>query len=93
MDPGALPAGRDRHRLGPPRHRLLALAAVLSAAGWAADWLLAEPDSADATTLLACATVVRSRRTEAGAEERDRAREACLTAAALDPADPTPGSA
>ena len=37
--------GSDWDRRG---HRILALAAVPSAAGWAADWLLAEPDSADA---------------------------------------------
>ncbi|MFD9288754.1 hypothetical protein ACFWBV_10690 [Streptomyces sp. NPDC060030] len=79
--------GTDWDRRG---HRLLALAAVPSAAGWAADWLLAEPDSADATTLLALAAVARSRRPKAGPAERDRAREACLTASALDPADPTP---
>uniref|UniRef100_A0AAU3H436 DUF4034 domain-containing protein n=1 Tax=Streptomyces sp. NBC_01401 TaxID=2903854 RepID=A0AAU3H436_9ACTN len=71
-------------------HRILALAAVPSAAGWASDWLLAEPESRDATTLLACATVAKAQRPKAGAGERARARKACLTAAALDRADPTP---
>ncbi|MFJ4843656.1 hypothetical protein [Streptomyces sp. NPDC088746] len=79
--------GTDWDRRG---HRLLALAAVPSAAGWARDWLLAEPDSRDATTLLACATVARAQRPKAGTGEAARAREACLAAAALDPADPTP---
>ncbi|WP_405660832.1 hypothetical protein OG379_08445 [Streptomyces sp. NBC_01166] len=79
--------GTDWDRRG---HRLLALAAVPSAAGWARDWLLAEPDSRDATTLLACATVARAQRPKAGAGEAARAREACLAAAALDPVDPTP---
>ncbi|MFJ8751211.1 hypothetical protein ACIREO_18025 [Streptomyces sp. NPDC102441] len=79
--------GTDWDRRG---HRLLALAVVPSAAGWAGDWLLAEPDSRDAATLLACATVVRAQRPKAGTGDRTRAREACLAAAALDPADPTP---
>ncbi|WP_250289292.1 hypothetical protein [Streptomyces atroolivaceus] len=79
--------GSDWDRRG---HRLLALAAVPSAAGWARDWLLAEPDSSDATTLLACATVARAQRPKADAGEPGRARQACLAAAALDPADPTP---
>lgn len=79
--------GTDWDRRG---HRLLALAAVPSAEGWASDWLLAEPGSADATTLLACATVARAQRPKADARTRDRAREACLAAARLDPADPTP---
>ncbi|MFD7969973.1 hypothetical protein [Streptomyces clavifer] len=79
--------GADWDRRG---HRLLTLAAVPSAAGWARDWLLAEPDSSDAATLLACADVTRALRPKAGAGERVRAREACLAAAALDAADPTP---
>ncbi|GAA2949904.1 MULTISPECIES: hypothetical protein [Streptomyces] len=79
--------GTDWDRRG---HRVMALAEVPSAAGWAGDWLLAEPDSPDATTLLACAGVVRALRPQAKTAERDRAREACRAAAALDPADPTP---
>jgi hypothetical protein len=79
--------GTDWDRRG---HRMLALAAVPSAAGWAHDWLLAEPDSSDAATLLACATVARAQRPKATAGDGDRARETCLAAAALDPADPTP---
>ncbi|MEV6262529.1 hypothetical protein AB0M42_17525 [Streptomyces sp. NPDC051784] len=71
-------------------HRLLALAAVPSAEGWARDWLLAEPGSADATTLLACAAVARAEGARTPSERSDRAREACRAAAALDPADPTP---
>ncbi|MFD9538703.1 hypothetical protein [Streptomyces sp. NPDC060022] len=71
-------------------HRVLALAATPSAAGWAREWLLAEPDSPDAATLLACATVTRALGPKSGAGERERAREACLGAARLDPADPTP---
>jgi len=79
--------GTDWDRRG---HRVLALAETPSAVGWAGDWLLAEPDSPDAATLLACATVARALRPKAAAGERDRAREACLAAARLAPADPTP---
>ncbi|GGZ03133.1 hypothetical protein [Streptomyces nitrosporeus] len=79
--------GTDWDRRG---HRVMVLAGVPSAAGWARDWLLAEPGSPDATTLLACADVLRSLRPKARPAERDRAREACLAAAALAPADPTP---
>ncbi|MDQ0797282.1 hypothetical protein [Streptomyces sp. B1I3] len=79
--------GTDWDRRG---HRVLTLAAVPSATGWARDWLLAEPDSPDAATLLACAAVTRSLRPKADDAERDAARDACLAAAALAPADPTP---
>ncbi|MER5555603.1 hypothetical protein ABT001_28690 [Streptomyces sp. NPDC002793] len=79
--------GRDWDRRG---HRVLSLAAVPSATGWADDWLLAEPDSSDARTLLACATVIRAQRPEATAADGDRAREACRAAVESDPADPTP---
>lgn len=79
--------GADWDRRG---HRVLALAAVPSAAGWAGDWLLAEPDSPDAATLLALAAVARAQRPKARPGDEDRAREACRAAAALAPADPTP---
>ncbi|MFF7371538.1 hypothetical protein [Streptomyces tricolor] len=76
--------GDDWDRRG---HRLTVLAEDPYAAAWASDWLAAEPGSADATALLALALVHRALR---GKEEPDRAREACDTAAALAPADPTP---
>ncbi|WP_225822125.1 hypothetical protein [Streptomyces naphthomycinicus] len=76
--------GDDWDRRG---HRLTVLAQDPYAAAWANDWLAAEPGSADATALLALARVHRALR---GKEEPDGAREACDTAAALAPADPTP---
>ncbi|MEU6668873.1 hypothetical protein [Streptomyces sp. NPDC046727] len=76
--------GDDWDRRG---HRLTVLSRDPYAAAWASDWLAAEPGSADATALLALALVQRALR---GKEEPDRAREACDTAAALAPADPTP---
>ncbi|WP_329452144.1 DUF982 domain-containing protein [Streptomyces sp. NBC_01724] len=76
--------GSDWDRRG---HRVVALAETPSAAGWARDWLLAEPDSADAATLLACATVVRALQ---GKDTPQAAREACVRAARLAPDDPTP---
>ncbi|WP_031095969.1 MULTISPECIES: hypothetical protein [unclassified Streptomyces] len=76
--------GDDWDRRG---HRLTALARDPRAAAWATDWLAAEPGSADATALLALALVHRALR---GEGEPGRAREACDTAAALAPADPTP---
>lgn len=79
--------GTDWDRRG---HRVVALAAASSAYGWAEDWLLAEPDSADAATLLACAAVARALGPKASAGAPGLAREACLTATRLDPADPTP---
>ncbi|MEE1794016.1 hypothetical protein PUR28_25100 [Streptomyces sp. BE308] len=71
-------------------HRVLALAETGSAVEWARDWLLAEPDSADAATLLGCAAVARARRPKAAADAVPLAREACLAAAGRAPADPTP---
>jgi hypothetical protein len=68
-------------------HRITVLALEPYCAAWANDWLLAEPDSADAAVLLALAQVRRALR---GKEKPARAREACLSAAALAPADPTP---
>lgn len=68
-------------------HRVTVLALEPYSAAWARDWLLAEPDSADAAVLLALALVQRALR---GKEKPERAREACRAAAALVPADPTP---
>ncbi|MGW3358840.1 hypothetical protein ACWDFL_26060 [Streptomyces bungoensis] len=85
-----LHTGDDWDRRG---HRVTVLAAEPYAAAWAHDWLLAENEgasgagAADAATLYAHALVVRALR---GKEEPGRAREACRTAAALAPADPTP---
>ncbi|MFV5993635.1 hypothetical protein ACNPQM_14575 [Streptomyces sp. NPDC056231] len=76
--------GHDWDRRG---HRVVSLAETPSAAGWAQDWLLAEPESADAATLLALATVVRALH---GKDTPEAAREACLRAAGLAPDDPTP---
>ncbi|WP_329466051.1 hypothetical protein [Streptomyces sp. NBC_01431] len=76
--------GDDWDRRG---HRMTVLAEPATSAGWAREWLLAEPDSADAATLFACAAVQRCLR---GKESADRARQACLTAAERAPGDPTP---
>ncbi|MFJ4471424.1 hypothetical protein ACIP2X_28645 [Streptomyces sp. NPDC089424] len=76
--------GDDWDRRG---HRITVLALEPYSAAWAATWLLAEPASADAATLLALAEVRRALR---GKDGPCRAREACHRAAALAPADPTP---
>ncbi|WP_411151445.1 hypothetical protein [Streptomyces sp. A30] len=76
--------GDDWDRRG---HRVTVLALEPYSAAWAGDWLLAEPESADAAVLLALAQVRRALR---GKEKPVMAREACRTAAALAPADPTP---
>ncbi|MER0478907.1 tetratricopeptide repeat protein [Streptomyces sp. Edi2] len=68
-------------------HRLTVLATCPGSATWAGDWLLAEPDSGDAATLLALATVHLALRGESGAEA---AAGACATAARMLPDDPTP---
>ncbi|MCH0565543.1 MULTISPECIES: hypothetical protein [unclassified Streptomyces] len=68
-------------------HRIAVLAGEPYCAAWARDWLLAEPDSADATALLAVALVRQCLR---GREKPTRAREACRAAAALVPGAPTP---
>ncbi|WSQ07989.1 hypothetical protein OG604_09630 [Streptomyces sp. NBC_01231] len=68
-------------------HRVTVLAQEPYCAAWANDWLLAEPDSADAAVLLALAQVRRALR---GKEEPARARESCRSAASRAPADPTP---
>ncbi|MFJ6572913.1 hypothetical protein ACIQNU_36460 [Streptomyces sp. NPDC091292] len=76
--------GDDWDRRG---HRVTGLAQESTTAAWARDWRLAEPESADAAALLACATVHRALH---GKDRPDAARSACRTAAALAPADPTP---
>ncbi|MER6418935.1 hypothetical protein [Streptomyces sp. NPDC001137] len=68
-------------------HRVTVLALESYSAAWARDWLLAEPDSADAAVLLALALVQGALR---GKENPERAREACRDAAVRVPADPTP---
>jgi hypothetical protein len=68
-------------------HRLVVLAEGQSSAAWARDWLLAEPESADAAALLACSVVVRALQ---GKDSDDQARDLCRAAARLAPADPTP---
>jgi hypothetical protein len=76
--------GDDWDRRG---HRLTVLAQEAGTYAWTRDWLLAEPESGDASVLLALATV---RRALNGKGKPVRAREACRAAAALLPADPTP---
>lgn len=76
--------GDDWDRRG---HRMAVLAKEPHCAPWAREWLLAEPDSADASALLALALVHRALR---GKEKPARVREACRDAAALVPDDPTP---
>ncbi|WP_030661819.1 hypothetical protein [Streptomyces rimosus] len=68
-------------------HRLVVLAEGPASAAWAGDWRLAEPDSADAAALLACALVFQALR---GKSSADAALEACRLAAAMAPRDPTP---
>jgi hypothetical protein len=68
-------------------HRLVVLAEGPATAAWALDWQLAEPESADAATLLACAAVFRTLR---GKGPEAAAREACRAASRLAPTDPTP---
>ncbi|TDU79062.1 hypothetical protein [Streptomyces sp. KS 21] len=76
--------GDDWDRRG---HRVVVLAETPAATAWAREWLLAEPDSADAATLLACAAVFTALRRKGTPED---AEQACRRAAALLPADPTP---
>ncbi|WP_439947761.1 hypothetical protein [Streptomyces sp. BBFR109] len=76
--------GDDWDRRG---HRVVVLAEPPHTAAWARDWLLAEPESADASVLLGMALVRRALR---GEEKPENARETCRSAAALAPADPTP---
>ncbi|MFJ4004826.1 hypothetical protein ACIPWL_15445 [Streptomyces sp. NPDC090023] len=79
-----LHTGDDWDRRG---HRVTVLAAEPGAHTAAGRWLLAEPGSADAATLLALALVHRALR---GQEDPGHARASCHTAAELAPADPTP---
>ncbi|MER7054837.1 hypothetical protein [Streptomyces sp. NPDC000351] len=76
--------GDDWDRRG---HRVTVLAKEPYCAAWAREWLLAEPESADASVLLALALVRRALR---GKEKPAPARETCRNAAALAPDDPTP---
>ncbi|MFF8943879.1 hypothetical protein ACF1A5_16745 [Streptomyces sp. NPDC014864] len=76
--------GDDWDRRG---HRVTVLAQESHTVAWTRDWLLAEPESADASVLLGAALVQRALR---GKEKPEAAREACRAAAALAPADPTP---
>jgi hypothetical protein len=68
--------GDDWDRRG---HRITVLARESYCAAWAREWLLAEPESADAAVLLALAEV---RRVLHGKAKPLRAREACQAAAA-----------
>ncbi|MGI5141161.1 MULTISPECIES: hypothetical protein [unclassified Streptomyces] len=68
-------------------HRVTVLAQETAALVWAQDWLLAEPDSPCASVLVAHAIVHRALQ---GKERPEAAREACRTAAAQAPEDPTP---
>jgi hypothetical protein len=68
-------------------HHLVVLGEAAAKGGWAQDWMLAEPDSVDAATLHAFALVLTAAR---GKGRASVAREACLTAARLAPADPSP---
>ncbi|MFE7230736.1 hypothetical protein ACWCRF_02545 [Streptomyces sp. NPDC002405] len=68
-------------------HRVTVLAEESHTAAWTRDWLLAEPESADASVLLGMSLVQGAL---CGREKPDRAREACRAAAELAPEDPTP---
>ncbi|MFE1171208.1 hypothetical protein [Streptomyces sp. NPDC058773] len=68
-------------------HRLTVLATTPGSAARAGDWRLAEPDSGDAATLLALATV---RLALHGESSPEAAAAACATAARMLPDDPTP---
>lgn len=68
-------------------HRLTVLAETAAKAGWAKDWLLTEPDSADAAVLHAFAAVLLASR---GKGRTAAAQEACFAAARMVPADPSP---
>ena len=68
-------------------HRLTVLAEAAAKAGWARDWMDTEPDSADAATLHAFATVTLACQ---GKADVPTAQKACLAAAEMVPADPSP---
>ncbi|MFJ2604990.1 hypothetical protein ACIQOU_24045 [Streptomyces sp. NPDC091279] len=76
--------GDDWDRRG---HRVTVLAREPSTTAWARDWLLADPDSADAAVLLGLALTHQVLR---GREKPLRAREACQAAIVRLPTDPTP---
>ncbi|MGW1023307.1 hypothetical protein ACWD4J_06220 [Streptomyces sp. NPDC002577] len=76
--------GDDWDRRG---HRITVLAREPGTAPWSREWRLAEPESADAAVLQACAMVFRALK---GKERSDHARGACHAAAVLLPDDPTP---
>ncbi len=76
--------GDDWDRRG---HRVVVLAETPTAVAWSREWLLAEPGSAEAATLLACAQVFAALR---GKGSADAAEQACRAAAARVPTDPTP---
>jgi hypothetical protein len=76
--------GDDWDRRG---HRTVVLAQAPTTVAWAEEWRLAEPDSADAAALLACASVFRA---VSGKGDTGQARQLCLAAARTAPADPTP---
>ena len=68
-------------------HRLVVLGEGKSSAAWAQEWQLAEPESPDAAALAASASVFRA---AAGKQSPEAARDACMRAARMTPADPTP---
>ncbi|MDX3850544.1 hypothetical protein [Streptomyces sp. AK02-01A] len=76
--------GDDWDRRG---HRVVVLAQAPGALAWTRDWLLVEPESPDAATLLACATVFGALR---GKEREQQAQDTCRDAIRRAPADPTP---
>ncbi len=68
-----LAAGQDGDDFDRRGHRIAVLAKESYCAAWAREWLLAEPDSGDATVLLAMAQVRRALR---GKEKPGSARPA-----------------
>ncbi|MFV0136921.1 hypothetical protein ACLGIH_27605 [Streptomyces sp. HMX87] len=76
--------GDDWDRRG---HRITVLAHEPYCTAWAREWLLAEPESADASVLLALALVRRALR---GKEKPGPVGQACRDAAERVPGDPTP---
>ncbi|GAA2473764.1 hypothetical protein GCM10010406_07120 [Streptomyces thermolineatus] len=76
--------GRDWDRRA---HRVTVLAEPAARSRWADEWLMAEPDSADAAVLAAHAAVVSAVRGEIPAAD---AEAACTSAARSLPEDPTP---
>jgi hypothetical protein len=68
-------------------HRLVVLGEGRTTAAWAHEWRLVEPESPDAAALYAVAAVFRAAE---GRQSTESAREACLQAARMTPADPSP---